>query len=79
MHKIAKIKLKKISSSSQLKGQLTWDQLLERRQKNARLLPTRTSNVKCPGGFVEFDEFNCLSTFLYERYQSSELNRSPFY
>jgi hypothetical protein len=54
-------------------GAITWEQLLERRQKMERLLPTRTSNQKCPGGNVEFDEFNCLTTFLFERYQSSEL------
>ena len=61
-----------ISSSEIVTGALTWDELLEKRENREGLLPTRKTQLKCPGNYVEYDEFYCLTNFLYERYKNGK-------
>jgi len=60
------------SSSEIVTGALTWDELLEKRENREGLLPTRKTQLECPENYVEYDEFYCLTNFLYERYKNGK-------
>jgi len=58
-------------------GALTWDELLEKRENREGLLPTRKTQLECPENYVEYDEFYCLTNFLYERYKNGKRAHLP--
>ena len=49
-------------------GEILWNQVLEARELLSSVGPIRSNSAKCSDLQVEFDEFNCVTIYVYESY-----------